>query len=179
MKPMKRMMEGMMPVMIKGISPEERETLMLEMMPMMMKEVDLTELMPKMMASVLPAMLPQLLDQMHQEGAGERMLDTMAQVMPNVCETIDKEVLAQKKDAMLSKLMQREAFREKMPRCFIKGVPVMVRGCFEHFFPSLTKEERRAFISRMMRMMLEAGTGDFSDEEKQALLREGGALPSQ
>jgi hypothetical protein len=62
MKIMKSMMENMMPVVMKGISPEEKEDLMLKMMPMMMEDIDLAELLPRMMTTILPAMLPELLE---------------------------------------------------------------------------------------------------------------------
>ena len=35
-----------MPVMMKGMSPEEKEDLMLKMMPMMIEDIDLAELLP-------------------------------------------------------------------------------------------------------------------------------------
>jgi hypothetical protein len=161
-------MEKMMPVMMKGVSPEEKQEMMLKMMPLMMADIDLEELLPKMMS----AMLPLLVEHMGCDGHGGKMLDKMAGIMPNVCEVIDKAALAEKKDAMVSKLMEYETFREKMPRCFAKGMPVMVRGCFAHFFPELTKEERKAYISTMVRMMLETGAGDFSDDEVAALLKQ-------
>jgi len=173
MKSMQKMMEGMMPVMMKGVSPEEKQEMMLKMMPMMMEDIDMEEMMPKMMASMLPALLPQILDLLSQEDAGDKLLDTMSRIMPNLCEVIDKKALAEKKDAMVSNLMKREAFRERMPRCFAKGMPLMVKGCFEHFFPELSREERKEFISSLVRMMVENGTHDFSEEEKQELMAEG------
>jgi len=170
MKAMKRMMEGMMPVMMKGVSPEEKQELMLGMMPLMMADVDLMEMMPKMMAAMIPAMLPQLLEAMSREGAAEKRLDRMAGLMPSLCQLIDKRVLAEKKDAMVARLLEREEFRENMPRCFVQGIPLMIRGCFEHFFPHLPKEERQAFIATMIQLLVEAGTGDFTVEERRALL---------
>jgi hypothetical protein len=95
----------------------------------------------------------------------------MSQVVPDVCELVDKQALAHKKDAMVSQLMERDGFRDRMPKCFAKGMPLMIRGCFEHFFPELSKEERREFIAALVGMLLEYGTRDFSDEEKQALLQ--------
>ena len=166
-------MEGMMPVMMKGVSSEEKQEMMLKMMPMMMEDIDLEEMMPKMMASMLPALLSQLQEFMSREDAGEKVLDTMSRIMPNLCEVIDKKALAEKKDDMVSNLMKRDSFRERMPRCFAKGMPLMVRGCFEHFFPELSKDERKEFISSLVKMMVENGTYDFSQEEKQALLSDG------
>jgi hypothetical protein len=168
---MKSMMEAMMPVMMKGVSAEEKQEMMLKMVPLMMRDIDLAEMMPKMMAS----MLPQLLEAMGREGAGEKRVDAMAKMMASICEVIDKKALAEKKDAMVSKFMQRDGFRERMPKCFVEGMPVMVRGCFEHFFPELSKEDRRTFIAAMVSAMLELGTHDFSPEEKKALFPDGTA----
>jgi hypothetical protein len=167
---MKQMMEGMMPVMMKGVSSEEKQELMLEMMPMMMADIDMAEMMPKMMAAMLPELLPKISETTSQDDAGEKMLDRMAKVMPNMCELIDKKALAEKKDAMVSKLMERESFRERMPKCFAKGMPLIVRGFFEHFLPVLSKEERQEFVSTVVGMVLEYGAQDFSDEEKRALV---------
>ena len=170
MSVMKQIMEGMMPVMMKGVSSEEKQEMMLKMMPMMMADINMAEMMPKMMAAMLPELLPKISESASQDDAGEKMLDRMASVMPNMCELIDKKALAEKKDAMVSKLMEREGFRERMPKCFAKGMPLMVRGFFEHFFPVLSKEERQEFISALVSMMLECGAQDFSDEEKRALV---------
>ena len=170
MSVMKLMMEGMMPVMMKGVSSEEKQDLMLKMMPMMMADIDMAEMMPKMIAAMLPELLPKISEFKSQDDAGGKMLDRMANVMPNMCEVIDKKALAEKKDAMVSKLMEREGFRERMPKCFAKGMPLMVRGFFEHFLPVLSKEERKKFVSTVVSMMLEYGAQDFSDEEKRALL---------
>ena len=167
---MNKMMEGMMPVMMKGVSSEEKQEMMLKMMPMMMADIDMAEMMPKMMAAMLPELLANISKSMGQDDAGEKKLDKIAKVMPNMCELIDKKALAEKKDAMVSKLMEREGFRERMPKCFAKGMPVIVRGCFEHFFPVLTKEERKEFISAVVSMMVEYGGRDFSDDEKRDLV---------
>ena len=132
MSVMKRMMEGMMPIMMKGVSPEEKQELMLEMMPMMMADIDV----PKMMAAMLPELLPKMSEITSQDDASAKMLDRMAIVMPNMCELIDKKALAEKKDAIVSKLMEREGFRERMPKCFAKGMPLIVRGFFRALLAS-------------------------------------------
>jgi len=162
-------MDTMMGIMMGRMSKEEKQEMMLKMMPMMMAEIDMTEMMPKMMAAILPELLPKISEFRGQDDAGEMMLDRMASVMPSMCELIDKKALAEKKDAMISKLMEREGFHERMPKCFAKGMPLMVRGFFEHFLPILSKEERQEFVSTVISMVLEYGAQDFSDKEKQAL----------
>jgi hypothetical protein len=146
---MKNMMGSMMPVMMKGISPEEKEDLMLKMMPMMMEDIDLVELLPKMMSAMLPTMLPELLSYLSKDGAHTQLLELFATVMPNFCEVLDKPKLAEKKDALLTKLMSHEEFREKMPKCFTAGFPIMFKGFVDHFYPAITEEERNAFIVHM------------------------------
>lgn len=170
MKAMKNMMEGMMPTMMKGVSSEEKQEMMLKMMPLMMEDIDMAEFMPKMMASMLPALLPQMLEMINDPKMGDRMLDAMSTMMPNMCGVIDKSALAEKKDAMVHKLMEREGFRKNMPACFAKGMPLMVRGCFEHFMPELSKEERIRFIGTLVQMMFLYGAGDFTADDKKALL---------
>jgi hypothetical protein len=156
MKIMKSMMENMMPVMMKGISPEEKEDLMLKMMPMMMEDIDLAELLPRMMTAMLPAMLPELLAFLTKDGAHAKLLELFATVMPNVCEVLDKPKLAEKKDAILAELMSHETFREKMPKCFTAGFPIMFKGFVDHFYPAITEEERNVFISQMISNLIES-----------------------
>jgi hypothetical protein len=150
MKIMKAMMENMMPVMMKGISAEEKEDLMIKMMPMMMEDVNLAELLPKMMTAMLPSIFPELLAFLSKDGAHKKLVEFFATVMPNVCEVIDKPKLAEKKDALLAELMSHETFREKMPKCFTAGFPIMFKGFVDHFYPAITKEERDAFIKQMI-----------------------------
>jgi hypothetical protein len=156
MKIMKSMMENMMPVMMKGISPEEKEDLMLKMMPMMMEDIDLAELLPRMMTAMLPAMLPELLAFLTKDGAHAKLLELFATVMPNVCEVLDKPKLAEKKDAILAELMSHETFREKMPKCFTAGFPIMFKGFVDHFYPAITEEERNVFISQMISNLIQS-----------------------
>ena len=168
MKLMKSMMESMMPLMMKGISSEEKEDLMLKMMPMMMEDIDLTELLPRMMTAMLPAMLPELLAFLSKDGAHAKLLELFATVMPNVCEVIDKPKLAEKKDALLAEFMSHEIFREKMPKCFTAGFPVMFKGFVDHFYPAITIKERNAFISQMISNLINS----LSQNDKEKLLRE-------
>ena len=88
--------------------------------------------------------------------------------MPNVCEVIDKPKLAEKKDALLEKLMSYETFREKMPNCFTAGFPIMFKGFVDHFYPAITKAERNAFISQMISNLIE----NLPQGDKEKLLKE-------
>jgi len=165
---MKSMMDSMMPVMLRGISKEEKEDLMLKMMPMMMEDIDLAELLPKMMTAMLPALLPELLASLSKEGAHAKLIELFATVMPNVCEVLDKPKLAEKKDALLTELMSHDQFREKMPKCFTAGFPIMFKGFIDNFYPVITEEERNAFISQIISNL----THDLSQDDKEKLLRE-------
>lgn len=44
---------ALMDTMVKSISKEKREKMMINMMPLMMEGIDMNELMPKMMANML------------------------------------------------------------------------------------------------------------------------------
>ena len=168
MKLMKGMMENMMPVMMKGISAEEKEDLMIKMMPMMMEDVNLAELLPKVMTAMLPTIFPELLAFFSKDGAHTKLIELFATVMPNVCEVIDKPKLAEKKDALLAELMSHETFREKMPKCFTAGFPIMFKGFVDHFYPAITKEERNAFINQMISNLIH----NLPQDDKDKLLRE-------
>ena len=168
MKLMKSIMDSMMPVMLRGISKEEKEDLMLKMMPMMMEDIDLAELLPKMMTAMLPTLLPELLAALSEEGAHAKIIELFATVMPNVCEVLDKPKLAEKKDALLTELMSHDQFREKMPKCFTAGFPIMFKGFIDNFYPVITEEERNAFISQTISNL----THNLSQDDKEKLLRE-------
>lgn len=170
MKAVKGMMESMMPVMMKGISSEEKQEMMVKMMPMMMADIDLLELMPKMLTALLPAILPQFIEILTEEGAHAKLVPILSTVMPNVCEVIDKKSLAEKKDAMVVELMKQPAFKEKMPRCFAKGLPLMIKGCFENFLPELNEEERREFVTSMVSMLIQYGGKELSEAERRELI---------
>jgi hypothetical protein len=88
--------------------------------------------------------------------------------MPNVCEVLDKPKLAEKKDALLAELMSHETFREKMPKCFTAGFPIMFKGFVDHFYPAITEEERNAFVSQMISNL----TQSLPQGDKEKLLRE-------
>ena len=165
---MRSMMETMMPVMMKGVSSEEKQELMLKMMPMMMEDMDLGELLPKMMMAMIPSMLPELLAFLSKDGSHAKLLELFATVMPNVCEVIDKPKLAEKKDAVLTELMSHKTFRDKMPKCFTAGFPIIFKGFIDHFYPAITKEERDQFIAQMMSNLL----NELPDSDKQKLLKE-------
>ena len=165
---MKGMMENMMPVMMKGISAEEKEDLIIKMMPMMMEDVNLAELLPNMMTAMLPEIFPELLAFLSKDGAHTKVIELFATVMPNVCEVIDKPKLAEKKDALLANLMSHETFREKMPKCFTAGFPIMFKGFVDHFYPAITKEEREAFIKQMILNLIH----NLPQDDKDKLLRE-------
>jgi hypothetical protein len=156
MKFMKSIMGNMMPLMMKGTTKEEKEDLMLKMMPMMMEDIDLAELLPKLMTAMLPAMLPELMASLLEDGVREKLLKLFASVMPNACEVIDKPKLAQKKDALLAELMSHDTFREKMPKCFTAGFPIMFKGFVDHFYPVISQEERNAFIVRMIENLIQS-----------------------
>ena len=168
MKLMKGMMENMMPVMMKGISAEEKEDLMIKMMPMMMEDVNLAELLPKVMTAMLPTIFPELLAFFSKDGTHTKLIELFSTVMPNVCEVIDKPKLAEKKDALLAELMSHETFREKMPKCFTAGFPIMFKGFVDHFYPAITKEERDEFIKQMISNLIH----DLPQDDKDKLLRE-------
>ena len=141
---------------------------MIKMMPMMMEDVNLAELLPKMMTAILPSIFPELLAFLSKDGAHTKLIELFATVMPNVCEVIDKPKLAEKKDALLAELMSHETFREKMPKCFTAGFPIMFKGFVDHFYPAITKEEKDAFIKQMVSNLIHS----LPQDDKDKLLRE-------
>ena len=162
------MMDSMMDGMIKRMPKEKREAMMVDMMPMMMEGMDMNEFMPKMMTAILPTMLPELMAFLSEEGARTKLLGLFATIMPNVCEVLDKPKLAEKKDALLAGLMSHEIFREKMPKCFTAGFPIMFKGFVDQFYHVLSEEEIDAFIIQMTTNL----TQGLTQGDKERLLSE-------
>jgi hypothetical protein len=71
------MMDRMMGVMVGRLSPEEREQMMMKMMPMMMTDIDMADFMPKMMAAMMPAMMTDIL---YSDGAADLPADAKAEL---------------------------------------------------------------------------------------------------
>ncbi len=159
---MKKIMDRMMPFMMKGLSPDDKKDMMLEMMPEMMKDVDMADLMPRMMVS----MMPQIMASMRPEGGVARFMGT---TMPTMFSLIDMHAVADKKDEMLEQLMTQEQFRGFMPQCFAEEFPHMVRGNFVHFLPELSREQRITFVRTMFSLLLESGCADMSTDELEDL----------
>ena len=76
--------------------------------------------------------------------------------------------LQKKKDALLAELMTQETFKEKMPKCFTAGFPIMFKGFVDHFYPAITEEQRNEFI----RMMISNLIHSLPRGDKEKLLRE-------
>ena len=60
MKVIKNVMDGMMPIMMKGLDKEDKMELMDKMMPRMLEGVNMLELMPKMMIQMLPMLIEEI-----------------------------------------------------------------------------------------------------------------------
>ena len=145
---MKSMMETMMPVMMKGISPEEKERLMLKMMPMMLEDIELAELLPKMMSAMLPTMLHELLEFHSKDDAHAKLLELFATVMPNVCEVIDKPKLAKKKTHFWLNLCHTIHLRKKCPNALLPVSRSCLKGSSIIFIQQLQKKIEMSLSAR-------------------------------
>jgi hypothetical protein len=156
MKVVKNMMDGMMPVMMKGLDKEDKMELMDKMMPHMLAGVSMVELMPKMMIQMLPVLVQELKDMGIQT---ENILPKlMGKIMP-MMDMMDTQKMVAMRDKALEKMMQDEKMRKFMPECFIDMMPAMVPGFLEHFLKELPQEKREEFTKKMIHIFLN-GVGE-------------------
>jgi hypothetical protein len=117
------MMDAMMNGMIKALPPEEREELMLKMMPEMMKGIDITKIMPDMLREV-------------------GQLPTLFSVYIFLSKAVkDEELKEILKEALLK-------IKEKMPEMMKMMQPVMQPLMEEKMMPAMLE-----FMSPMVPMM--------------------------
>jgi hypothetical protein len=186
------MMGKMMDAMICSMKPEEKQKMMLKMMPIMMKEMNVRKMMPNMMTEmgkIITAYgvygflalvlkdeeLKQLFADMMKKMIG-KMPEMMAMMAPMMVEMMPKmmnvmmpmmsemmQVMAEKMpDAMPKMLENNPEMKEKMPEMMAKMCPY----CAENMYPIIPKEKRTDFVLNMISTISRQGSVDMSSEER-------------
>jgi hypothetical protein len=177
------MMDSMMKGMIRALPVEEREALLLKMMPDMMKQADMAKLMPNMMKemagllslwSLYEFMRTLLADDEAKELVGGA-LGAMHEKMPVMMEMMHPMMVGMMSDFMpkmmgfMAKAMpnmkdimpevMHEAMMPKMEEDpalkehMLGMMQTMFPHCAENMFPLIEKEERTEFIERLQGIM--------------------------
>jgi len=146
-------MDKMMGFMMGRMSKEEKEGMMGKMMDKFFgdmtvddKKKMMAEMMPKMMEGInMMEMMPQMMMSMMGEGEGEGgMMGMMSEMMGGGKET---------EMPMMPQMMM-----EMMPRCL--GM----------MLPNMPKEKRVDFVLKMVTALMEQGSAEMSEEEKQGFV---------
>lgn len=158
-----KMMDKMMEKFFGNMTVEEKRKMMVEMMPKMMEGINMMDIMPQMMMTMMGSgrsgggMMSRMMGMMsgmrtREQGAGTPNSSAMSDA-PQQTDSPpmpDMTGWAQGGDALM------------MPHMMTEMMPY----CLEMMLPNLPKENRTGFISRMVAVLLEKGTAGMSDEER-------------
>jgi hypothetical protein len=166
------LMDKMMDKMIGRMRPEEKEKMMLKMMPMMMEDVNMTELMVKMMPEMLKNMnaldifnilknalpnLPKLI-----KFIKENMPEAMKERLPKMA----KEIMPMACHRVMPTMMEGLTMDNVMPYMMKEMMP----DCLWHLLPKMPNKTRVDFISNMTGILVQQGSVEMSDKEKEVLM---------
>ena len=151
------LMDKMMDRMIGKMSPEEKERMMLKMKPLMMKDVDMSAVMAKLMPEMLKSMsaldiynllkigLPnsiKLMSAIKENMAPEtkeKLRKGAKEMMPLVCQKVMPTMM---EDLTMDNMMPH-MMKEMMPHAL------------SHLLPKMPREMRADFVARMTRVLKE------------------------
>ncbi len=167
------LMDKMAKSMISKMSQEQREEMMLNMMPDMLDGINIVDMMSKMMPDMAKSItlldliriirqgIPQLLDTFKKlkdqmpaamekaplmmEMMIEIMPEIMSKMMPIMFEHMDLDKMAEKKDVMMRKMLEKEPLDQLVPQM----QSIMIPGCLRNILPKISVEKRQMFISEM------------------------------
>jgi len=156
-----QMMDKMMEKFFGDMTAAEKQKMMAEMMPKMMEGVNMMDLMPQMMMTMMgggqsgEGMMSRMMGMMsgmHAGGKGHNTPDSGT--MGNASEHMKTQPMAGMTGCGHGMHMMPHMMTEMMPHCL--GM----------MLPSMPKENRADFISKIVAVLMEKGTSGMSDEEK-------------
>lgn len=167
MRIIKKTMNGMMPMMMKGLTKEEKMELMDNMMPMMLDGVNMLELMPKMTATMLPILIEEL-KQLDTKDILPKLMGKALPAMKEMMDMMDKDKMVKMQDRMLVKMMKDEKMKKFMPQTFVEMMPIMMPGCLNIFLRELPEKERNEYTKKMTSIFLQ----HLDKEDRKKLLQQ-------
>lgn len=161
----------MMGIMIGRMSKEEKEEMMLKMMPKMMEGIDMAEVMPKMMTGMMKNI------------SLDDLFRILKKLFPKILSGVKsiKEAIPKLMDAM-PKFMEKmmPAMMKMMGKDNIEGgmmmpnmVMKMMPHCLDVMFPYMPKEKRINFVVNMVDSLVgKEGCTGISKKEKEEIKAE-------
>ncbi|MBD3257231.1 hypothetical protein GF377_02270 [candidate division GN15 bacterium] len=161
-----KMMDGMMDKMMSTFSNEEKQQLMAQMMPRMMADVNMLEMMPKMMLTMMPKMFDEVKGIMAEQGKEFDLMEIMPEVMGPFMSTMLREVPAEKmvdhKEKMMAKVFEREDLRMAIPQRQQQMMP----GCMKRMMENIPYEEKLPYATHILEILVKHGSENITDDQK-------------
>ena len=162
------MMNNAMDKMMGGMSAAEKQDMMAEMMPKMMEGVNMLDMMPRMMLTMMPRMLDEVKGILAEQGKEldlkEFLPKIMAPMMSTMLKGMDPEKMVQKKEEMMGRMFALADLDHKIPETQMKMQP----GCIRRLMGHITPDERLAYTGHVLEIMIDEGTKGLDEERKQA-----------
>jgi len=160
------MMDGMMDKMMSSFSAEEKQNLMAQMMPKMMADVNMLEMMPKMMLTMMPKLFGEIKALLAEQGIELDLMEVMPKIMGPMMATMLREVpaekMVEKKEKMMTKIFQREDLARAIP----ERQQHMMPGCMKRLMENIPYEEKVQYATHILEILVTKGGENISAEQR-------------
>ena len=161
------MMNNAMDKMMGDLTEEEKQKMMLEMMPKMMEGINMLDMMPRMMLTMMPNMFQEVKDIMAEQGkeldVKELLPKIMAPMMSTMLEGIESEKMVQHKEEMMERIFPMANLHHKIPQRQMEMQP----GCIKRLMKNISIEDRIDYTVKILGIMVQEGTEGMGEEQKQ------------
>jgi hypothetical protein len=161
------MMNGAMDKMMGNMRKEEKQNMMLEMMPKMMEAVSMLDMIPEMMLTMIPKMFDEVKALLAEEGKELEVKAVLPKIIAPIMSTmltgIESEKMVEHKEAMTERLFSMADLYHKIPQ----GQLEMQPGCIKRLIKNIPFEDRIGYTAKILGIMVEEGTVGMAEDEKQ------------
>ena len=163
-------MDRMMDRMIGNMSVQEKEEMMLKMMPLMMKDVDMLKMMPGMMSGMgrllnvtgIVTFIRQVLKDYELKGQLEKLVDHLPQLSRKM-----QSMMADMMPMMMKEQMPEVMVRDETVKKFISGMMMEIMPhCVQTLSPMMESEDQNVFLAHLTDSMARAGGSESHEEIK-------------
>jgi hypothetical protein len=160
------MMDGMMDKMMSTFTAEEKQQMMEQMMPKMMADINMLDMMPKMMLTMMPKMIDEVKALLAEQGKSFDLTEVMPKVMGPFMLTMLREVPAEKmvehKEHMMTKMHEREDLRLAIP----ERQQQMMPGCMKRMMENIPYEEKAKYAPHLLGILVTNGSENITTDQK-------------
>ncbi len=161
------MMNNAMDKMMGEMTMEEKQKMMLEIMPKMMEGINLLDMMPRMMLTMMPRMFDEVKAILAEQGkeldVKELLPKIMAPMMSTMLGGIEAEKMVQHKEEMMERIFPIADLNHKIPQRQMEMQP----GCIKRLMKNISFEDRIGYTVKILGIMAEEGTSGMGEEQKQ------------